>query len=86
MQQAQELAQRPADGGTGFLGRGRILAGQDRLGELQVPVAEAAPGEVIERVGRVVEAVGFERRLQVLEGPRDLKDLEAAFGSISSSP
>ena len=36
----------------------RVVAAQDRLGEFQVPIAEAAPGEVVEHIGRVVEAVG----------------------------
>ncbi len=43
------------------LGRPVLAALQHRLGELEVPVAEHVPDEAVGRVGRVVEAVGFDR-------------------------
>ena len=35
---------------------------QDRLGELDIPVAEGVPGEMVERVGGVVELEVLDRR------------------------
>src|SRR5260221_6729814 len=55
MQQMHDLAERPGHGRP-RLGLGRFVrAGEDRLGEFDVPVAEGAPGELIERARRLVE-------------------------------
>ncbi len=43
------------------LGRG-VRALQQRLGELEIPVAENVPDEAIGGIGRIVEAIGFDRR------------------------
>ena len=67
MQQMQQLAQRPGDGGAGLRLPSSAAAvpspADDRLGELQIPVAELAPDAVIERMGRLVEFEFGERRL-----------------------
>src|SRR3954454_1036843 len=61
VQEMQRLGQRPRRGGARFrLGLGRF-AGQQRLRQLDVPVAERIPQEMVEAHGGVVEPVGFQR-------------------------
>ena len=59
MQHVEELIQDPGGRGLGFRLGVFVGALEDGLGELQVPVAERAPGEVIEGVRRLVELVGL---------------------------
>ena len=61
MQQLQRLVEHP--GGHGArLGGGRLVAaGEDRLDQLEIPVAEDVPDELVDGAGRLVEAVGLER-------------------------
>ena len=65
MQQDQALVQHPAHGLLRFPPWRRIVALQDRFGELDVPVADLAPCEGVKRVGGVVEAVGFQGGVDV---------------------
>jgi hypothetical protein len=51
-----------------------VLALQQRLGELQIPVAEDAPDMGVDRARRVVEAVAGQRRVDRLAQPRGLAD------------
>jgi hypothetical protein len=57
-QRLQRLHQGPAGAALG--GVGRMLAGEHGLGQLQVPVAELAPGELVDGLGGEVEAVGVD--------------------------
>ena len=41
---------------------GFVRALQERLGQLQIPVAENVPDEAIGGIRRVVKAIGFDRR------------------------
>ena len=76
MQEQEDLIERPGHGPAGLAGLFAVaaVAGEDRLGELDVPVAERAPYEVIERIGRLVEAVGVESCGYVAPQPGQLVD------------
>ena len=77
MQQLQDFIERPGRGGAG-LGFGRAVGpGQHRLDQFQIPVAIDVPDETVERVRRVVELVGLDRR-------RDLPPGFARFRARSS--
>ena len=59
----QQMDDPPDDPGRRRLrlgARRRILALQDRLCELEIPVAEGAPHELVKPVRRLVEAIGVE--------------------------
>ena len=56
MQELGRLAQHEGRDGARLVLLRPVLALQDRLGELDVPVADDAPDEFVERVGRLVEA------------------------------
>ncbi len=60
MQELQALVEHP--GGAGArLGLGLlVVAGEDRLDQLEIPVAEDAPDELVDGGGRLVELVGFD--------------------------
>ena len=60
VQQLEHLVEHP--GGHGArLGLGRlVVAGEDRLDQLQIPVAEDVPDELVDGAGRLVELVGFD--------------------------
>ena len=60
VEQAQDGVQHPGGGGAGLRPGRAVGTGQHRLGELQIPVAEDIPGEVVDRARRRVEAVGVE--------------------------
>ena len=57
MQQRQDAVEGPGEHRARFGLGGLVGAVQDRLGELQIPVAECVPDEMIGRVRRIVEAV-----------------------------
>src|SRR6478752_3980217 len=65
LQRLEHLAQRALGAALG--GAARRLGLQHRLGQLQVPVAEVVPGELVERARGEVEAVVTERGRDVLE-------------------
>ena len=61
MQELQDLIEHPGRH-RARLGLGRIVvARQQRLDQLEIPVAELAPDELVDRRRRLVELVGFER-------------------------
>ena len=62
MQQVQELREDEARARPGLRLRSRVAAREEGLGELEIPVAELVPGEGVERVGGIVEAVALDRR------------------------
>ena len=70
MEQDQDAVQHPGRGGPG-LGGGRFVVSLEHgLGEFQVPVAERAPGELIEGIGGLVELVGAERPVHLAQDLR----------------
>ena len=56
------------------VGRGGVVAVQCRLGELDEPVAEVVPGELVQRLRQQVEAVGGEVLLGFGGGLRQLRE------------
>ena len=65
MEQDHRLVENPGHGGAGFLRLGTVKQG---FGEFDVPVADLAPDEFIERVGGGVEAVVFQRGVHLCQG------------------
>ena len=61
MQQMQRLRQHPGGRGPGLRLGGLVLGEEQGLRQLDVPVAERVPEEVVEAERRVVEAVALER-------------------------
>ena len=76
MEHEQDLVQSPGGGGAGLGLRRGAAAAEGRLGELQVPVTEGAPGELIKRGGKFVESIGFQRRRSLL----------GRFGHLADEP
>ena len=61
MQQLEDFVARPGHHGLRFGFRRAIRPGQQRLRQLQIPVAIDVPDEAIGRGRRIVEAIGFDR-------------------------
>ena len=80
MQEMQRLRQCPGGRGSGLALRGRVLAQQQRLGELDIPVAVGGPQEMVQSQGRLVEAIGLERRGHGSGGLAGLADDPAVEG------
>ena len=78
VQQPQQLVQHVPEHPAGGLG-GRAALGEHRLGQLEVPVADLVPGEVVERVADLGE-------LERLERARRPRRRRAAAGTGSSGP
>ena len=76
MEQLQALVERPGDGGPRLVLDVLVVAGKVRLHELQVPVAERAPDELVDAGGRVVGAERLQRGGHLAHG---------AFG-LASNP
>ena len=66
----ENLITRPRHHGLRFGFRSAIRPGEQRLRELQIPVAINVPDEAIGRVRRIVEAIGFDRFGNLGGGPR----------------
>ena len=91
VQHDEDLVERPAGDGAGF-GRdgsiGGVLSGafgwgrQQRLGQLQIPVAEAVPGKAVDRIGIGIEAIGRDRGFQRPRGRGDFADDPAVDGVL----
>ena len=62
MQQRIDLVEHESGGRARLVLVGAVRALQQRLGELQIPVAEDVPDEAIGGGRRVVEAIGVDRR------------------------
>src|SRR5216683_144158 len=60
VQQVDNPTQDPSRGGLGLGPSRRVLALQDGLSELDIPVAEGAPYEVVQPARRLVETIGLE--------------------------
>src|SRR6266700_8415498 len=60
MQQVDNPTQDPSRGGLGLGPSRRVLALQDGLSELDIPVAEGAPYEMVQAARRLVETIGIE--------------------------
>ena len=65
VQQDQALVQHPFHRRLRFRLGGGIVALKQGFGELHVPVADLAPDKAIQRLRRVVEAVGRKRRVHL---------------------
>ncbi len=61
MQQLERVIEHEGGHGAGLGLAGLVLAHEDRLDELQIPVAVDVPDEVIDGAGGLVEAEGLER-------------------------
>ena len=61
MQQPQQRVQRGSQHGSGV----REPVGNLRLGQLEVPVAELVPGEVVQRFARPAELIAVEGRIDL---------------------
>ena len=89
LQLAHEDRARAARGGVVAFGVG---GSELHLGELDVPVAELVPHELVQRTRREVEAVGVEVRRRCRASPvadvRGASDrrMDSVLGSDSSSP
>ena len=59
MQQVDNPTQDPSGGGLGLGPPRRVLALQDGLSELDIPVAEGAPYEVVQPARRLVDTLGL---------------------------
>ena len=82
VQQLQDLVQHPGRGGA-RLGLGRlVLAVQHRLDQLEVPVAERAPRELVDGAGRLVELVGLDAGRDGLGRALDLAGDPAVDGLL----
>ena len=77
MQKDQALIQNPGHNRPCFLG---FFAVEEGFGELDVPVADPAPDEGIERVRGVVEAEGGEGRVDLFADAGGLADDPAVGG------
>ena len=74
VQHDQGLVQDPAQCGLRFQFGGLVGALQDWLGKFQIPVANLAPCERIQRVGCIVETVGVECGIHGFAGFADFTD------------
>ena len=63
MQQPQQRLEHRQQGALRSMARGRVWGLQHRFDDLEIPVAELVPGELIERAGGEIEAVLVERAL-----------------------
>ena len=72
MQELGGLAQHEGGDGARLVLRRAVLALQDRLGELDVPVADDAPDELVERGGRIVQPELGDRLVDAVVGARQL--------------
>ena len=61
MEQEKRAVEDEGGHGARLLGSRLVASGQDRLDQLEIPVAVDMPDEVIDGAGRLVEAEGFER-------------------------
>ncbi len=77
MRHGDGLLDHPAHGGAGFLG---VLAVEQGLGELDIPVAELAPDKAVKPLRRLVEAIARQRVVQRDPRPRGLADDPAVHG------
>src|SRR5258707_3128564 len=82
MEQLQHLVEDPR-GHRPRLGLGSIVVThEDRLHQLEVPVAELSPGELVDGVGRLVELVGLERAAAAVTDRKSTR-LNSSHANIS---
>ena len=67
----EDLVDHPARDRLGFLIDLPTLAGLDQL---QIPVAECAPGEVVDRIGHAVESIFLKRLVELRQRFDDFAD------------
>src|SRR5690606_20933671 len=73
----KQLRQNPAGGPARLLEPFGLVRLEERLGQLEVPVAELVPGELIERARRVVEAILLDAGAGARRRPGELADRPA---------
>ena len=72
MQNFQDFIARPRDHGAGLGLGGPVLANQNGLCELQIPIAVDVPDETVDFAGGVIETIGFDGRGDLARSARGL--------------
>src|SRR6516162_4028125 len=61
MQQLEYLVAHPGNHGSGLVLRGRVTLGQNRLGKLEIPIAETVPDKTVHCRCSFVEPAALDR-------------------------